>query len=129
MKKGFILPNWVDVCYVLVSNGGENGCTPVVEEYEPEPDDFLSLRATMEIAGGDFSWLDRLALESAEDREKACLEADRRAAWRRGVTLACLLLKEATYRRFVVAWEPSSARMREMVCVYQLLGTVVPDGG
>lgn len=122
MKKDAIMPTWEDSFSVVVRSELQKRFVPVMERAnEADLIGRLSLRATLEIDGGDVNeWICVDHRDSAAV-EKAMLLADRRAAWARGVSLAKFMLKNDLLGQFVVSWEPETETTREAVMVYELM--------
>lgn len=121
MKK-INFPNWTAPVYLMVSRGN-GGKRPVWSEYTRSPDDLLSLRVTVEIAGGLYSFE---RFDSKEEKKAAWLERDRRTAWRNAIHFAEQLHASASHREYVVKFSPESVNTgREAVCIYQRLDTAI----
>lgn len=109
-KKNVIVPVFDGDCFqVIVANGQEAVCAEVGE---------LSLRATIEIAGGLYPFGE---MPNTEAFENAALQADRYAAWSDGLAFARVMAKRAAHRRYMVRWEAQSDMCREAVRVYRVL--------
>jgi len=115
-------PNWEDVTYALVRNDEDFGFRPVLEQFEPDCSVmYLAPRASVDVAGGDVRELsDNLDSDDVEIIRQALVEVDRRAAWRRGLALACYMLSCDLAGEFAVSWEPAAEGKAELVGVYEL---------
>lgn len=100
MKKKIVFPDWTGPACMMITGGGKNGKRPVWCEYTQTESDLLSLRVTVEIAGGFPSIFTRY--ETPEAKEAARLEEDRRAAWTNALDFAEQLWRGGTHRDFVV---------------------------
>lgn len=126
MKQKITFPNWTAPAYMMISSGGEDGKRPVWSGYTRDPDDLLSLRVTVEIAGGSCLFE---RFESKEAAEAARIESDRRAAWRNALAFAEQLWRAAPNREYVVHFRPENPNVgREAVCVYQRLKPMAENG-
>ncbi len=120
MKKKITFPDWTGTACMIVSKGGKDGKRPVWSEYRQTEEDFLSLRVTVEIAGG-FPVVFAQHMRQ-EEIEAARLEEDRRAAWTNALAFAEQLWRGGTHREFVVMFRPESPNMgREAVCIFRRL--------
>lgn len=120
MKKKITFPDWTGPAAVTITRGGKDGKRPVWSEYTQDPADWLSLRVTVEIAGGHPQLFARY--ETAEAAQAARLEEDRRAAWENAVAFAEQLWRGGTHREFVVMFRPENPNVgREAVCIYRRL--------
>lgn len=79
MKKKATFPDWTSPAYMIVSSGGKDGKRPVWKPYQKEEQDLLSLRVTVEIAGGFPVLFSQSMSREAVEAER--LERDRCAAW------------------------------------------------
>lgn len=119
MKQKITFPDWTAPAYVMISRGGADGKRPVWSGYTPDTDDLLSLRVTVEIAGGSCLF-ERFESKAAE--EAARVERDRQAAWRNALAFAEQLWRAAPHREYVVHSRPENSNVgREAVSVSQRL--------
>lgn len=119
MKKKITFPDWSSPAGVTITRNGKEKPRAVWGEYTEEPSEWLSLRATLEIAGGSILFE---TFDSREDEEAARLEADRRAAWRNALTFAELLWQAAPHHEYVVLFRPKNSNVGpEAVCIYRRL--------
>lgn len=126
MKPKITFPDWTDPAYMLISRGGADGKRPVWSGYTRDPDDLLSLRVTVEIAGGSCLF-ERFESKAAE--EAARVERDRQAAWRNALAFAEQLWRAAPHREYVVMFRPENPNVgREAVCVCQRLKPLAESG-
>lgn len=124
MKKKTTFPDWTAPAYMIVSSGGKDGKHPVWTSYQNEEQDLLSLRVTVEIAGG-FPVLFSKGM-SWEAVEAERLEEDRRAAWTNALAFAEQLWRTGTHREFVVAFRPKNPNVGpEAICIYQRLRPIL----
>ena len=86
MKRKITFPDWTSPAAVTITRGGTKDKPRAVwGTYTEEPAEWLSLRVTLEIAGGSVLFE---TFDSREEEEAARLEANRRAAWRKTRTSA-----------------------------------------
>ena len=117
-KKKSAFPDWTGPAYMIVSSGGEGGKRPVCKPYQKTEQDLLSLRVTVEIAGGFPVLFSQHMSREAVEAER--LEEDRRAAWTNALEFAKQLWKDGTHREFVVAFRPENPNVgTEAVCIYR----------
>ena len=122
MKKKITFPDWTSPAAVTITRDGKDGKRPAWSEYAQAADDLLSLRVTVEIAGGHPALFARYG--TAEAAEAARLEEDRRAAWTNALAFAEHLWRGGTHREFVVMFRPENPNVgREAVCIYRRLHT------
>lgn len=120
MKKKITFPDWTSPAAVKITRGGKDGNRPVWSEYTQDPTEYLSLRATVEIAGGHPAFFERY--ETIEAAEAARKERCRRTAWTNALAFAEHLWRGATHREFVVMFHPENPNVgREVVCIYRRL--------
>lgn len=118
MKKKTTFPDWTGPAYMIVSSGGKDGKRPACKPYQKTEQDLLSLRVTVEIAGGLPVLFSRHMSREAVEAER--LEEDRRAAWTNALEFAKRLWKDGTHREFVVAFRPGNPNVGpEAVCIYR----------
>lgn len=118
MKAKMKFPDWTGPAYMLISRS-DDGKRHVWSGYERDPDDLLSLRVTVEIAGGSYLFEQ---FESKAAEEAARIESNRRAAWRNALAFAEQLWRAAPHREYVVHFRPENPNVgREAVCVCQRL--------
>ena len=122
MKKKITFPDWTSPAAVTITRGGTKDKPRAVwGTYTEEPAEWLSLRATLAIAGGSVLFE---TFDSREEEEAARLEANRRAAWRNALVFAEQLWRGGTHREFVVMFRPENPNVgREAVCIYRRLHT------
>lgn len=121
MKKKIEFPDWTAPACMMVSSGRKGGNRPVWSKYTQTEGDLLSLRVTVEIAGGFHSVFARY--ETPEEKEAARLEEDRRAAWTNALAFAEQLWSGGTYKEFVVMFRPENPNVGpEAVCVFRRFG-------
>lgn len=119
MKKKITFPDWTGPTGVTITRASKDKPRAVWGEYTEEPAEWLSLRATLEIAGGSVLFE---TFDSREEEEAARLEADRRAAWRNALVFAKQLWRAAPHREYVVLFRPENQNVgREAICIYQRL--------
>lgn len=119
-KKKSAFPDWTGPAYMIVTSGGKDGKRPVWKPYQKEEQDLLSLRVTVEIAGGFPVLFSQKMSREAVEAER--LEEDRRAAWTNALAFAEQLWKSGTHREFVVAFRPENPNVGpEAVCIYRRL--------
>lgn len=107
---------------MLISSQNTPSNRPEWREYKYNVGDTLSLRVTVEIAGGLYSFEH---FDSKEAEEAAWLERDRRTAWKNAIRFAEQLHASASHREYVVKFRPESPNVgREAVCIYQRLNTI-----
>ena len=81
--------------------------------------EWLSLRVTLEIAGGSVLFE---TFNSEGEEEAARLEANRRAAWRNALVFAEQLWRAAPHHEYVVSFRPENPNVGpEAVCIYRRL--------
>lgn len=118
MKPKIMFPDWTAPAYMMISRA-EDGKRPIWSGYTRDPDDLLSLRVTVEIAGGSCLFE---RFESRAAAEAARIESNRRAAWRNALAFAEQLWRDAPHREYVVNFRPENPNVgREAVCVSQRL--------
>ncbi len=119
MKRKIKFPDWTSWAGVTITRGGGDRVRAVWSEYAQDPAEWLSLRATLEIAGGSVLFQ---AFDSKEAEDAARLEANRRAAWRNALVFAEQLWRAAPHHEYVVAFRPENPNVGpEAVCVYRRL--------
>jgi hypothetical protein len=78
MKKKISFPDWTSPAAVTITSGGTKDKPRAAwGEHTQDPAEWLSLRVTLEIAGGSVLFE---RFDSKEEEEAARLEANRRAA-------------------------------------------------
>ena len=98
MKKKITFPDWTSPAAVTITRGGTKDKPRAVwSEYTQDPAEWLSLRVTLEIAGGSVLFE---TFDSREEEEAARLEANRRAAWRNALVFAEQLWRAAPHHEF-----------------------------
>lgn len=119
MKKKITFPDWTSPAAVAITRGGKDGKRPVWSEYTKDPADFLSLRVTLEIAGGSTFFE---TFDSEEARDTAYTERSRQTTWRNALAFAEHLWGVAQHREYVVMFRPENPNVgREAICIYQRL--------
>lgn len=120
MKKKITFPDWTSPAGMTITRGGgKDKPRAVWGEYTEEPAEWLSLRATLEIAGGSVLFE---TFDSREEEEAARLEADRRAAWRNALAFAEQLWRAAPHHEYVVLFRPENPNVGpEAVCISRRL--------
>lgn len=125
MKKKIEFPDWTGPACMMITGGGKDGKRPVWCEYTQTESDLLSLRVTVEIAGGFPSIFTRY--ETPEAKEAARLEEDRRAAWTNALAFAEQLWRGGTHRDFVVMFRPENPNVGpEAVCIFRRIEPTAP---
>lgn len=90
MKRKITFPDWTSPAAVTITRGGTKDKPRAVwGTYTEEPAEWLSLRVTLEIAGGSVLFE---TFDSREEEEAARLEANRRAAWRNALAFLALIV-------------------------------------
>ena len=127
MKRKITFPDWTSPAAVTITRGGTKDKPRAVwGTYTEEPAEWLSLRVTLEIAGGSVLFE---TFDSREEEEAARLEANRRAAWRNALAFAEQLWRAAQHREYTVLFMPESkATGRERICIYQRLSPYPATG-
>ena len=120
MKKKITFPDWTSPAAVTITRGGTKDKPRAVwGTYTEEPAEWLSLRATLAIAGGSVLFE---TFDSREEEETARLEANRRAAWRNALVFAEQLWRAAPHHEYVVSFRPKNSNIGpEAVCVSRRL--------
>ncbi len=120
MKKKITFPDWTGPAAVTITRGGTKDKPRAVwGTYTEEPAEWLSLRATLAIAGGSVLFE---TFDSREEEEAARLEANRRAAWRNAFAFAEQLWRAAPHHEYVVSFRPENPNIGpEAVCVSRRL--------
>lgn len=119
MKRKIKFPDWTSPAAVTITRGGADNVRAVWGEYTQDPAEWLSLRATLEIAGGSVLFE---MFDTAEAERAARLESDRRAAWRNALVFAEQLWRAAPHHEYVVAFRPENPSVgREAICIYRRL--------
>ncbi|MBD5117606.1 MAG: hypothetical protein HDT37_00530 [Clostridiales bacterium] len=119
MKKKITFPDWTGPAGVTITRASKDKPRAVWGEYTEEPAEWLSLRATLEIAGGSVLFE---TFDSREEEEAARLEADRRAAWRNALAFAEQLWRAAPHHEYVVLFRPKNPNVGpEAVCICRRL--------
>ena len=120
MKRKITFPDWTSPAAVTIPRGGTKDKPRAVwGTYTEEPAEWLSLRATLAIAGGSVLFE---TFDSREEEEAARLEANRRAAWRNAFAFAEQLWRAAPHHEYVVSFRPENPNIGpEAVCVSRRL--------
>ena len=120
MKKKITFPDWTSQAAVTITRGGTKDKPRAVwGTYTEEPAEWLSLRVTLEIAGGSVLFE---TFDSREEEEAARLEANRRAAWRNAFAFAEQLWRAAPHHEYVVSFRPENPNIGpEAGCVSRRL--------
>ena len=119
MKRKITFPDWTSPAGVTITRGGADNARAVWSEYQQDPAEWLSLRVTVEIAGGSVLFE---TFDSREEEEAARLEANRRAAWRNALAFAEQLWRAAPHHEYVVSFRPENPNVGpEAVCIYRRL--------
>ena len=120
MKRKITFPDWASPAAVTITRGGTKDKPRAVwGTYTEEPAEWLSLRATLAIAGGSVLFE---TFDSREEEEAARLEANRRAAWRNAFAFAEQLWRAAPHHEYVVSFRPENPNIGpEAVCVSRRL--------
>ena len=118
MKKKTTFPDWTGMTGQLITRSSKNGSRPLWQEYSQNPaDDLLSLRVTLEIAGGSTRFE---TFESEEARIAAYMERSRQITWRNALAFSEQLWRTAPNREYVVLFRQENPNIgREAVCIYQ----------
>ena len=118
MKKKITFPDWTGPAGRLITRNRENDPRPIWREYDQNPEnDSLSLRVTLEIAGGSTLFE---TFDSEEARAAAYTERSRRETWRNALAFAEQLWRTAPNREYVVLFRQENPNIgREAVCIYQ----------
>lgn len=120
MKKKITFPDWTSPAAVTITRGGTKDKPRAVwGTYTEEPAEWLSLRVTLEIAGGSVLFE---TFDSKEAEEAARLEACRRVAWRNALVFAEQLWRAAPHDEYAVLFRPANPNVGpEAVCIYRRL--------
>ena len=120
MKRKITFPDWTSPAAVTITRGGTKDKPRAVwGTYTEEPAEWLSLRATLAIAGGSVLFE---TFNSEGEEEAARLEANRRAAWRNAFAFAEQLWRAAPHHEYVVSFRPENPNIGpEAVCVSRRL--------
>ena len=120
MQRKITFPDWTSPAAVTITRGGTKDKPRAVwGTYTEEPAEWLSLRATLAIAGGSVLFE---TFDSREEEEAARLEANRRAAWRNAFAFAEQLWRAAPHHEYVVSFRPENPNIGpEAVCVSRRL--------
>lgn len=120
MKRKITFPDWTSPAAVTITRGGTKDKPRAVwSEYTQDPAEWLSLRVTLEIAGGSVLFE---TFDSREEEEAARLEANRRAAWRNALAFAEQLWRAAPHHEYVVSFRPENPNVGpEAVCISRRL--------
>ncbi len=103
----------------MITRSRTDRARSVWNEYVQDASEWLSLRATLEIAGGSVLFE---TFDSLEEENAARLEADRRTAWKNALAFAEQLWRAAPHHEYVVAFRPENPNIgREAVCVFRRL--------
>lgn len=127
MKRKITFPDWTRMAGQLITRKKENDPRPVWREYDQDPaGDSLSLRVTLEIAGGSTLFED---FDSEEARAAAYLERSRRVTYANALGFAEQLWRAAPHREYVVLFRPENPNVgHEAVCIYQRLSPYPATG-
>lgn len=127
MKNKITFPDWTGPAGRLIARNRENDPRPIWREYDQNPEnDSLSLRVTLEIAGGSTLFE---TFDSEEARAAAYTERSRRETWRNALAFAEQLWRAAQHREYTVLFMPESkATGRERICIYQRLSPYPATG-
>ena len=127
MKKKITFPDWTRMAGQLITRNRENDPRPIWREYDQDPaGDSLSLRVTLEIAGGSTLFED---FDSEEARAAAYLERSRRVTYKHALGFAEQLWQAAPSCEYVVLFRPESPNVgHEAVCIYQRLSPYPATG-
>lgn len=120
MKKKIVFPDWTGMAGQLITSNGENDLRPLWRTYDQDPaGEFLSLRVTLEIAGGSTLFE---TFESEEARTAAYIERSRQVTWRNALSFAEQMWRNAPNREYLVQFRPENPNIgREAICIYQRL--------
>ena len=126
MKKKIAFPDWTRMAGQIISSWWEIQ-TPCWREYDQNPaDDFLSLRVTLEIAGGSTLFE---TFDSEEARAAAYLERSRRVTYVNALGFTEQLWRAAPSREYAVLFRPENPNVgHEAVCIYQRLSPYPATG-
>ena len=127
MKKKVKFPDWTRMVGQLITRNRENDPRPIWREYDHDPaGDSLSLRVTLEIAGGSTLFED---FDSEEARAAAYLERSRRVTYVNALGFAEQLWRAAPARQYVVLFRPENPNVgHEAICIYQRLSPYPATG-
>ena len=127
MKRKITFPDWTRMAGQLITRNRENDPRPIWREYDQDPaGDSLSLRVTLEIAGGSTLFED---FDSEEARAAAYLERSRRVTYKHALGFAEQLWRAAPSREYVVLFRPENPNVgHEAVCIYQRLSPYPATG-
>lgn len=127
MKKKITFPDWTRMAGQLITRNRENDPRPIWREYDQDPaGDSLSLRVTLEIAGGSTLFE---TFDSEEARAAAYLERSRRVTYANALGFAEQLWRAAPSREYVVLFRPENPNVGpEAVCIYQRLSPYPATG-
>ena len=127
MKKKIKFPDWTRMAGQLITRNKENDPRPIWREYDKDPtSDSISLRVTLEIAGGSTLFED---FESEEARAAAYLERSRRVTYANALGFAEQLWRAAPHREYAVLFRPENPNVgHEAICIYQRLSPYPATG-
>lgn len=127
MRKKITFPDWTRTAGQIITRNSENEPRPIWRTYEHDPDgDALSLRVTLEIAGGSTLFE---KFDSEEARAAAYTERSRQTTWRNALAFAEYLWRVAPNREYVVLFRPEGPNApRDAVCIYQRLSPYPATG-
>lgn len=127
MKKKIAFPDWTGPAAVTITRGGTKDKPRAVwGTYTEEPAEWLSLRVTLEIAGGSTLFE---TFDSEEARAAAYLERSRRVTYANALGFAEQLWRAAPSREYVVLFRPENPNVgHEAVCIYQRLSPYPATG-
>ena len=127
MKKKITFPDWTRMAGQLITRNRENDPRHIWREYDQDPaGDSLSLRVTLEIAGGSTLFE---TFDSEEVRAAAYLERSRRVTYANALGFAEQLWRAAPHREYVVLFRPENPNVgHEAVCIYQRLSPYPATG-
>ena len=126
MKKKITFPDWTKMEGQIISSRWEVQA-PHWAKYDQDPaGDFLSLRVTLEIAGGSTLFE---TFDSEEARAASYLERSRRVTYANALGFAEQLWRAAPSREYVVLFRPENPNVGpEAVCIYQRLSPYPATG-
>ena len=120
MKKKITFPDWTSPAAVTITHRETKDKPRAIwSEYTQDPAEWLSLRVTLEIAGGSVLFE---TFDSKDEEEAARMEANRRAAWRNAIVFAEQLWRGAPHHEYVVSFRPENPNVGpEAVCISRRL--------
>ena len=127
MKKKITFPDWTGTEGQIITRKRGKAPWPIWRVYDQDPaGDSLSLRATLEIAGGSTLFE---TFDSWEARAAVYTERSRQTTWRNALAFAEHLWRIAPHREYVVLFRPEGPNApRDTICIYQRLSPYPAEG-